>query len=266
MKTNKVGTGLKVFSRFSAVPFLTVFFFFVSTGFSQAVDIESVQSHELIDHLLSMKGPGVPEIFEDMVIFTASSDLRRVGIAFADEGFSKVHWFRQLLVSRDPMDIRPDEKKPNMYEDFGISFYVHKIPEGAVEVEYRLIINGLWTTDPFNPNIRRDQVSGLSLSTVSVPPLKTVPHPLKGPSGSLSFSFNGPPGETVTVAGSFNGWDPFMYELKEGPAGNYSVNIPLPPGRYQYVFFHRGQRFLDPHNSKRVYSREGAVASEIEIE
>ena len=266
MKTNKVGTGLAFFSRFSAAPLIAIFFFLVSAGFSHAVDIESVQSHELLDRLLSMKGPGAPEIFEDMVIFTAPSDLRRVGIAFADEGFSKVHWFRQFMVSKDPLDIRPKDKKSSMYEDFGFSFHVHKIPEGAVEIEYRLIINGLWTTDPLNPNTRRDQVSGLSLSTISVPPLKTTPHPLNGPSGSLSFVFNGPSGETVTVAGSFNGWDPFMYELKEGPKGNYSINIPLPPGRYQYVFFHRGQRYLDPYNASRVYSREGAVASEIVIE
>ena len=253
MKTIKIGTLLAVVLLFAA-------------GFSHAVDIESVESYELLDRLLSLPEPGKPEILDDLVIFTASSSYRRVGIAFADEGFSKVHWFRQLLVRRDPLEIPETEKKPNPYKDSGMLFYVHQIPEGSSLIEYRLIINGLWTTDPDNPNSRWDNVSGLSWSTLSIPPREEDPNPLKGPPGGLSFVFRGPPGETVSVAGSFNGWDPFMYELKEGPPGNYTIHIPLPPGRYQYVFFHRGQRYLDPYNGSRVYSREGHPASEIVVQ
>ena len=51
--------------------------------FLHAADMESIESLELIDRLLSFTEPGAPEIFDDMVIFTASSSLRRVGIAFA---------------------------------------------------------------------------------------------------------------------------------------------------------------------------------------
>jgi hypothetical protein len=56
-----------------------------------------------------------------------------------------------------------------------------------------------------------------------------------------------------------------MYELREGPAGVYSINIPLPPGRYQYVFFNRGERYVDPYNPHRIYSRDGTAASEIVV-
>jgi hypothetical protein len=251
MKASKIGTLLIMF--------------LLCAGFSHAVDIESVESPELIDRLLSLSGPGAPEVVGDLVIFTASSSLRRVGIAFADESFSKVHWFRPLWVRRDLVNIPANERNPNPYGDSGIIFYVHKIPEGATQVEYRLIINGLWTTDPANPNSRRDSVSGLSWSVLSVPAREVMPNPLNGLPGGLNFSFRGPPGETVSVAGSFNGWDPFMYELREGPPGTYTLHIPLPPGRYQYVFFHRGQRYVDPYNPNRVYSREGNVASEIVI-
>jgi 1,4-alpha-glucan branching enzyme len=120
--------------------------------------------------------------------------------------------------------------------------------------------------DPANPNNRYDKKTGLSLSVISVPAKETVYNPLKGPPGSLSFVFKGPVGETVSVAGDFNAWDPFMYELKEGPPGNYSLNIPLPPGKYQYVFFFFYQRYLDPYNSKRTYSKDGKIASEIVIQ
>jgi len=252
MKTIKIGT-------------LLASLLFLAAGVSHAVDIESIESYELIDHLLGLSGPGAPQIVDDMVVFTASSSFRRVGIAFADEGFSKVYWFRQLLVRRDPQDY-PAEQNPSRYGDSGIVFHVYKIPEGATQIDYRLIINGLWITDPANPNSRWDNVSGLSWSTLSVPPSEARPNPLKGPPGGLNFTFRGPPGETVSVAGDFNGWDPFMYELREGPPGNYTLHIPLPPGRYQYVFFHRGQRYLDPYNPNRVYSRDGNAASEIVIQ
>jgi hypothetical protein len=253
MKTIKMRTFLAVFLLSAAV-------------FSHAVDIEAVNSPQLIDRLLSFSQPAAPEIVDNMVVFTASSGLRRVGAAFADEGFGKVHWFRPLHTARDPRDIPVTEKKPYLYEDSGIVFYVHEIPEGASEIVYRLIIDGLWTTDPANPNSRLDPASGLSCSTIAVPPRETVPNPLKGPPGSLNFVFQGPPGETVAVAGNFNNWDPFMYELREYPEGNYTMSIPLPPGVYQYVFFHRGQRYLDPYNSKRVYTRDGKAASEMVIE
>jgi hypothetical protein len=239
----------------------------VVAGFAGAIDIESIESYQLIDRLLSIPAPGMPEILDDLVIFTASSGLRRVGVAFADENFAQVHWFRQLLVPQDPLGapVPPGKKTPNPTKDSGLLFYVHQIPENAGELEYRLIVNGLWTVDPLNPQTRRDSASGLSWSVLSLPPREIRPNPLKGPPGSLGFSFKGPPGETVSVAGSFNGWDPFMYELQEGPAGVYTITIPLPPGRYQYVFFHRGQRYLDPYNSSRVYAKDGKAASEIVI-
>jgi hypothetical protein len=252
MKTNKMKT-------------LLAGFLFITAVFSHAADIESIKSPQIFDRLLSFSQPEAPEIVDDMVIFTASSSMRRVGVAFADEGFAKVHWFRQMLLSRDPQEVPPKQRKNVQYKDSGIIFYIHQIPEGASEIEYRLIVNGLWTTDPANPHSRRDN-SGLSRSILSLPQKETFPHPLKGPPGSLNFVFKGPPGETVSVAGSFNGWDPFMYELKEGPAGNYTINIPLPPGKYQYIFFHKGQRFLDPYNPSRVYAKDGNAASEIVIQ
>jgi len=250
-------------TNYIRIPFFCLIF---TAGLGFAVDIESIESYKVTEYLLSLKEPGPPAFIEDMVVFTASTSLRRVGIAFADEGFYKVHWFRQMIVSQDALDIVLDPKNTPLYKDSGLLFYVHKAPEGATEVEYRLIINGLWTTDPANPSTRRDSNSGLTWSILALPPRTPELHPLKGPPGSLSFVFNGPPGEIVSVAGSFNGWDPFMYELKEGPAGKYSINIPLPPGRYQYVFFHRGQRYLDPNNASRVYSRDGRAASEIVLQ
>jgi hypothetical protein len=237
--------------------------------FSYAEDWET---YNLIEHLLSLRGPGAPEFFENAVIFTAPSNLRRVGVAFAHENFYKVYWFRQLMVSQDPLGapIPPGSKIPDHYKDSGVQFHIYQVPENIKELEYRMIINGLWTIDPANFKTRKDPVSGLILSVLNLPQKPKNLNPFKnlseGGSGEgLIFSFNGPPGETVTVAGNFNGWDPFMYELKERPEGVYTINIPLPPGTYQYVFFHKGRRFVDPNNPNRIYARNGSAASVIEI-
>jgi hypothetical protein len=190
-----------------------------------------------------------------------------VGVAFAHEDFGKVYWFNLLLIPQDPIGapVPPGKKVPDPYKDSGILFYVNRVPRNIRDLEYRLVINGLWTVDPTNSLTRRDPVSGLAWSVLPMPPRKSNPDPLDGLPDGLKFSFRGPPGEIVSVAGNFNGWDPFMYELKEWPAGVYSINIPLPPGRYQYVFFHRGERFTDPYNPNRIYARDGSAASEVVI-
>ena len=225
------------------------------------------ETYELIDRLLTLPGAGAPVIFEDAVIFTAPSDVRRIGVAFAHENFSSIYWYRQLLIPQDRLfaPIPEGKKEPDPFINAGFQFHIYEVPNHIRELEYRLVINGLWTIDPANPKTRKDPVSGLSWSVISMPHRTVNPHPLNGMPNGLDFTFRGPTGETVTVAGNFNSWDPFMYELKEGPAGVYSINIPLPPGTYQYVFFHRGQRYLDPYNSRRIYSRDGSAASEIVV-
>jgi len=236
----------------------------IISSFSWAQDWET---YELVNSLLSLSGPGAPVVHSDAVIFTAASSVRRVGIAFAHENFNAIYWFRTLLITQDFMNpiILPGEKEPRPQRDSGIQFFVYQFPDHLSELEYRVIINGLWTVDPANPVTRRDPVTGLSLSVLRLPQRQTRPNPLSGLPDGLRFTFSGPPGEIVTVAGTFNSWDPFMYELREGPSGVYSILIPLPPGTYQYIFFHRGERYTDPNNPNRIYARDGKAASQITI-
>jgi len=229
---------------------------------------ESWETYELVNRLISITTPQAPFVHDDFAVFTANSSLRRIGVSFAHENFENIYWFRQLLISQDSMNpiLLPGEKEPSPYKDSGIQFHVYQVPQNLRELEYRLIINGLWTVDPLNPITRRDPASGLSMSILNLPQRQTRPNPLNGLPQGLNFTFEGPPGEIVTVAGNFNSWDPFMYELREGPSGVYSITIPLPPGTYQYVFFNRGERFVDPYNPKRIYARNGSAASEITIQ
>ena len=246
---------------------LCVFFLLLASAPLPAqAQSETIESLEVLGFLLGLREPRAPEIVDGTVVFTAPSDLRRVGVAFADEGFSRVHWFAPLLVSDDPLERLRGRRAPQ-YMDSGISFHIREIPPGIAQIEYRLVINGLWTVDPLNPNTSRT-ASGATVSVLALPAAASearASFPAVS-EGVASFVFSGPPGETVTVAGSFNNWDPFMYALREGPPGTYSIQIPLPPGRHQYVFFHRGERIIDARNPVRVFSREGQPVSEIRIE
>jgi hypothetical protein len=230
-------------------------------GALEAIDTESYQ---FIDHLLTIREPGEPEIFEDGVIFTAPSTHRRVGVSFAHEGFSRVYWFQQLLKAKDTLTPREEKSKNivDQYRDSGILFHVHTVPPEIRELEYRLVIDGLWTTDPLNPRYRIDQKSGIVRSTIAIPEIPKTHTAFEGPPGTLAFNYEAPSGEIITVAGSFNGWDPFMYEMRETRPGHYALTLPLPPGTYQYVFIHRGQRILDPYNHNRAYTAEGIAATE----
>jgi hypothetical protein len=231
----------------------------LTIGTIGAADLESAQ---FINHLMNLPGPGVPVIFEDTVIFTAPSSYRRVGISFAYEGYSKVYWYKKLMVPEDPAIIAAMGKKKNINpnKDSGILFHVQTIPEDIRNLDYRMVIDGIWTPDPLNPLTMKDE-AGLTQSRVTLPAGTRPASTFDAPEGSLRFTYNSAPGETITVGGTFNGWDPFMYELKETNPGVYSLDLALPPGTYQYVFFHRGERLLDPHNPNKIYTIQGIAAS-----
>ncbi|MCL2608765.1 MAG: glycogen-binding domain-containing protein [Treponema sp.] len=237
----------------------------LASGLSlSAQEPEPEVSREALAYLLGLSEPAGPEVIGNTVVFTASGELRRVGIAFAVEGFARVHWFRPLRVSQDPLETIRMGRRATPHRDSGISFHIYEIPEGVTSIEYRLVVNGLWTTDTSNPDTRRQGVSSSTVSVISLPPKEPEPRLLRD--GGLDFVFRGPPGENVTVAGSFNNWDPFMYELREARPGVYTLRVPLPPGRHQYVFFHRGERIVDPGNPSVVFSREGEPVSEVFVQ
>jgi hypothetical protein len=241
----------------------TVFLSFI-IGTIGALD---TSSYQFINHLVNLENFGTPEVIEDAILFTVPATYKKVGIAFAHESFSKIYWFKKLLIPDDTPNLQPETSRrppPIAYKDSGILFYTYTVPEGLAAVEYRLIINGLWTTDPLNPNRRIDE-SGLSRSIVPMPKVSRPLTPQDTPPGTVTFRFDTFPYETIYVAGNFNNWDPFMYEMKEKTPGHYELTLYLPPGTYQYAFFHRGERYLDQYNLTKVY-REGRPVSQTVVE
>jgi hypothetical protein len=223
-------------------------------GNIRAVDTESYQ---FIDHLLNIPGARAPELFEDGVIFTAPATYKRVGIAFAHEGFALIRWFQ---IRTKPESVPEVTEEKDSGKDSRLFFYVYTVPEDIHELEYRLIIDGLWTSDPANPRYRID-AAGLTRSLVAIPQMPKQPSVSGDMTGALTLRYTAEPGAEITVAGDFNGWDPFMYPMQETASGVYTFTLPLPPGTYYYVFFIHGERIRDPNNQNRVYTQDGKTAS-----
>jgi 1,4-alpha-glucan branching enzyme len=64
----------------------------------------------------------------------------------------------------------------------------------------------------------------------------------------INFTISAPTATSVAIAGSFNRWDTDRDRLS-GPdrRGVWSITLPLPPGRHEYLFFINGKTWmLDP--------------------
>ena len=225
-----------------------------------AVDIESYQ---FIDYLRAIPAPGKPQIYEDEVIFTFPSSYNRVGISFAHEGYAKVYWFKRFMIPKDHSELFVHGKFQSSIDpnrDSGIMFHHQVIPENKKNMDYRMIIDGLWTTDPLNP-LTITGPSGIAESRVPLPERpKYTPSQVPQP-GTYRFLYRAEPGEIITVGGNFNNWDPFMYVLEELSPGFYTLTLSLPPGSFHYAYYHRGELVPD-QTAKRLFTREGRIISE----
>jgi 1,4-alpha-glucan branching enzyme len=79
------------------------------------------------------------------------------------------------------------------------------------------------------------------------------------------FLFRGESGESVTVCGDFDNWDPFIHEMSETSPGIYQLDLPLPQGRHYYAFVYRGEELPDPLNPEKAANREGKIVSVLTV-
>ena len=194
-----------------------------------------------------------PLITGKYIIFTAAGAARYVGIAFEHENFQSIHSFQRLYRSEDT-----DTKK-------SILFYIMQIPEEMRELRYRLVINGLWSTDPLNPEEVFDYSAGMSLSVLKIPYQKEYKTQVEN-NGRTRFVYQGDTGKKIYLAGTFNNWDPFMYLLEEVMPGRYELFLPLPKGVWYYAYFREGKQIPDTTNRQHVYMTDGRTASVIAVE
>lgn len=190
-----------------------------------------------------------PYVKDDYIIFTQRKGPRYVGIAFDFENFREIHQFKIKNKRNDAYEI----------ED-SLFFYILKLPKSVQSVNYRLVVDGLWTLDPLNEKCEFNTKSGLVLSQVNA--RRTIPAVTeKLDNGKVRFTYSGKPGEQVRLGASFTNWDSWIYELKEITPGQYQLDLPLPPGTYQYAFYIGMKSYPDKTNPERCYTADGKEAS-----
>ncbi len=187
------------------------------------------------------------------IVFTATGSARYAAIAFAHEQYKTQHPFKRL-VHRDENGKKIDD----------VLFYIAEVPPESRELQYRMSIDGLWTVDPLNRQTEYDYQNGMMVSTLPVD-YYDVFKTASEPEGQVRFTYEGASGDEIRLAGSFNGWDPFMYEMTETSPGRYEITLPLPPGTWYYAFFSGTTQLPDLTNETRVYTKDGRVASVVSV-
>jgi len=205
--------------------------------FSFGLGAATVEKLDLHLFLSGLDRPMAPLVRDDTLILTMGGAHRFVGAAFGHEGFTTIHPFER--------------------NRHGIFILAIEVPlEFASPLAYRLVVDGAWMADPANSQRSTVAGRGLPVSLVDLPwRTREVPglyRVLDSDRRTAHFLFKAPAGELVTVAGSFNNWDPFTHTLVETRPGEYRLDLVLPPGLNLYCFVWRGSMIPDPLNGEKA--------------
>lgn len=211
-----------------------------------------INQHTIDTIIKGIKEVGKPYVSNDCIVFTAEDTARHVGLAFDFDNFKTIHSLERLVT------YTYDNNEKN-----SVLFYILPLPKDSSKISYRMIIDGLWTTDPKNPQKEYNKEARTWLSVVNYPYTgieKTVSN-----TDFVKFVYEGNPGEKIRLAGSFTNWDSFIYYLQETSNGHYELELPLPAGTHYYTFYNGLDVILDENNPNKVYTPEGRVACVISV-
>ena len=222
----------------------------VVAGFAlSAKEADSPDTYEYDTLVSSINGVSAPYVSGDFIVFTAKRDSRYVGIAFDFEGYKKIHTFQLHKTVSYEGDVTDSW-----------FFYVLEKPKKLPQISYRLIIDGLWTTDPLNPVKTYSASDGIMVSQIALPVQEDVMTETV-PEGFTRFICYAPTGQRVRLAGTFTNWDSWIYEMTEVQMGKYMIDLPLPAGTYYYAYYTGMTSFIDGTNPEKGYSNDGKIVS-----
>lgn len=214
---------------------------------------DSEDSFNYDNLVISLKEASSPAIINDYVVFTSKTGPGFVGIAFDFEEYKTIHPFRVKKIYDEEGKIKTS-----------LLFHIIKRPDNVEKINYRLLIDGLWTKDPLNDNTIYDWTTGLTISTVNLGKQKPEITNVKD-SNYTHFVYNGDPGQKVRLAGTFTKWDSWIYELEETKPGFYELTLPLPRGTYYYSYYIGLNSYIDKTNPNKAYTNDGKQTSVITV-
>ena len=205
--------------------FIPVFLTAVISVFSSSFDVENHY------RLQNTEKASAPYVSGNVIIFSykAEKGTQSVSLALESEKYRKFHTFSR--------------------NQFNIFILALPLPENQNIIRYRLIVDGLWTTDPSSP--AETDARGIAVSEFLIPSGTRKPSPgVIKQNGTTEFIYHGKPGDRVSLVGDFNRWDPYLTPMNESPVypGVFSTKIKLPPGAKFYRFVVNGKEITDPEN------------------
>lgn len=216
------------------------FLFPILLFFLTVLPLHSLDSHLMEVRIKGIDRAGPPEYVGQQVLlsFESKDPVRLVGARFAHEQYRIFH-----VYFRNEQDV---------------FLLLLDIPEDVEVLRYRIVVDGLWISDPFNPHQQEDSF-GREFSVFSLQdrPPRSVTSPEIDGGGKVTFFFQSLPSRAVSVAGDFNNWDPFWHRMQENQPGEYRLTVQMPPGRHFYYFVVNGDRVLDPINQDSARDYEG---------
>lgn len=78
---------------------------------------------------------------------------------------------------------------------------------------------------------------------------------------AVGFKCSAPNAQSVFLAGSFNDWNPKATPMEREPQGDWSANVTLEPGTYEYKFVVDDRWCCEPSLDDAAYAAEDAVAN-----
>ena len=236
---------IKIFIASAIFMFMVIMTAFTSEWNSLSIHIEISELSEAHS----------PMFIDNRILFTyfqGEKYIRRVAIAFEADNYRKVY--------------------PFMKNEHNVFFLTREIPERSEYLNYRLIVDGVWTHDPANVNsfLSPEQ---LRVSHLVIPKSKDainrVPTtPLIHDNGNVRFIYKDHENKHIYLSGNFNNWDPFMLKMKEDTEnpGTYTISLRMSPGKHFYTFVSDGIAIQDPGNPHKAYDSRGNEVSVISLQ
>ena len=231
-------------------------------------------THDIAIYLSEMSTARAPHIIADKVVFSYADSYQNtnvVAVSFAHE---------QYVESRYMIK--------NTHGIFFVLVPLSEFPHEIEEVRYLYIIDGIWMFDPSNALYGQDFAQKkYSIFTLPDNIRGTISPHIDGQTVEFVFRPNnrdivrmsGIDGRTYAVenntqysvflAGSFNGWSPFIQPLErieEGGERYFWTSLLVSRGIHRYYFVVNGTPILDPLNPQIVTESDGRHTSLFEIE
>ncbi len=216
----------------------------------------SKYSFEYRELAQKLREPSAPFEKDGLIVFSAEEGPHYVGIAFDFENFNKIHPFQKRII------LDENGEKSNAWY-----FYILEEYPRTDRILYRLVIDGLWTTDPMNPKQYYDDTTGIRLSQIDVKrEYEAATTVTTGANGNyVHFVYKGKSGQNVRLAGNFSNWDSWIYTLTETSRGFYELTLPMNEGTYYYVYCIGTKKFPDITNHERAIKDGNQAVSKLTI-